>query len=608
MTRFAGAVEWREGATRPGIPSPIPVELLGQGALDCSPRDGAIRLGLWAPGAASLSRRSLATSAEATVLFAGYLLDLPAGCPGEADFVLAHYRNADWGWLRSANGVFALAAIDHERRRCTLAVDRLGIRPLLFAADESGVAFANDLAAVAAWRPAPRAVDHDAVQELVAIGFPLGDRTALLDVQRVPPGSWIELTPGGRRVTRYWSVAELPAPRPQPLEGFVDESRVRLREAIVRLARLGEGPSLCLLSSGYDSRRILLEGHAVGVPFETMSVVWPYGARDGTSIDPPVIEALCRRLGVAGHLVPAPGPAEREDLERDRRLRDALLDFQVAGRDHIWVVPLLAQLPTAPGRVNFDGIAGDTFFNNPFYALPRPVWGRWRLDDEMLAAIAPRHAYWDQIWQGLISRPLVDRLRDALNGLPEGPARLSYFFLLGRTRRGPALLPYGLLDLRIESVCPYLDNDVMDHAWTMDPVLKGQMRLQRVALDRHFPAFADLPSSHTAPALIPPQYLVPMDFADPDATRRFTPAELARLLGAWPSIPVLRAPARDLSVATLSMLGLGRLGGGWRHARLRLLLHALATYEMLGWANAERLDRVRRESLAWLTRRRARRG
>ena len=602
MARFVGAVAWRAAARREPSWSAV-LEVLGPGALDCSPAGGTARLGHWAPGATTLGPRSLASSAEATVLFAGYLRDLPPGCPGEADFVLGRYRDGDWSWLPGANGVFALAAVDHREPRCALAVDRLGMRPLLFASDGAGVAFGTDLGAVAACRPPPRAIDHDALEELVAVGFPLGDRTALRGVERVPPGSWLALGPGGRRSARYWSIADLPSPRPQSPEAFVDESRPRLRAAIVRLAAKGESPPLCLLSTGYDSRRILLEGHAAGVRFETLTAAWPHARLPGTSIEPTVIGELCRRLGAPGRLVPAVGPAEQGDVGRDRQLRDALLDFTVPGRDHLWAVPLLAELPRSPGRVSFDGIAGDTFFNNPFYELPRTTWGRWRADDDVIAAIAPEHRFWDGVWRGLTSRPLADRVRDALDALPEGPARLSYLYLLGRTRRVPALLPFGLFDLRLESVCPYLDHEVMDHAWTFDPVRKAELQLQRVALDRHFPDFAGLPSSHSSAAEVAERYRVPTDFANPDAPRRFAGGDVARILGRWRGEAEPRAPARDVAFAGLSAVGLGRLGGSWREERLRRLLHALAAVDHLGRADASRIARARRASLAWLARR-----
>lgn len=99
------------------------------------------------------------------------------------------------------------------------------------------------------------------------------------------------------------------------------------------------------------------------------------------------------------------------------------------------------------------------------------MWGRWRPDADVLDAIAPDRADADRPWRNLLSQSLSARIHAALTALPEGPNRLSFFYLLGRTRGMVALLPYGLLDLRVESFCPYLDSDVLDHALSLDPVL-----------------------------------------------------------------------------------------------------------------------------------------
>src|SRR5262245_54436931 len=120
MTRFAGVVDWRETPARAESEWSSVLALLGSGAIDCAPPRPGVRLGLWAPGAPPASPRRLASGPEATVVFAGYLRDLPAGCPGEAEHVLARYRSGDRSWLRSANGVFALAVIDHRQPRCVL--------------------------------------------------------------------------------------------------------------------------------------------------------------------------------------------------------------------------------------------------------------------------------------------------------------------------------------------------------------------------------------------------------------------------------------------------------------------------------------------------------
>ena len=129
--------------------------VLGPGAVECSPAGHLGRLATWSPGGEQPGARVVCAGPDATAVFAGYLRDLPPGCPGEAAHVLARYRAGDWTWLRGASGVFAFAVVDHRRPRCVLGVDRLGLRPLLVAADEGGVAFASDLGVVAARQPSP---------------------------------------------------------------------------------------------------------------------------------------------------------------------------------------------------------------------------------------------------------------------------------------------------------------------------------------------------------------------------------------------------------------------------------------------------------------------
>ncbi len=359
---------------------------------------------------------------------------------------------------------------------------------------------------------------------------------------------------------------------------------------------------LCLLSSGYDSRRILLEGHALGARMDTITASMPYQGRRGTTIEPAVVGELCRRLGLTNRMIGLPGAGARNVLRRDRDARDVLLDGQVPGREHIWSIPLVGSIPPSSGVRNFDGIAGDTLFNNPFYFVSPRVWGRWRPERDLLKAIAPHAELADRMWDGLVSRSLVSRLTEALNSLPESPYRLSWFYLLGRTRRIVALFTSSLLGLRIESFCPYLDNDVLDHAHTMDPMLKGELRMQKLALQRHFPAMADIPSSHSAPAEIPAAYWRTADFADTDTDGRVTAPEFWRLARTRsPGGHLPRIATDDLAFAGMSALGLSSLGGRWREPRVRNLLHALGAIETVG-ATTEDLRARRARARKWLDR------
>jgi hypothetical protein len=570
--RFCGHFFWKQAV----VPTPLPIHaLLGVDALEWSPPGRQrTRLGLWSPGGEPIARRHLVSAAGITVVFAGYLLDLPTGHQNEAAYVLDRYRAGDHDWIRSANGVFAFAIADEDADRCLLGVDRLGIRPLYYRHDAHGVTFSGTMAAALPWGHERPEVDYDTLQELMVLGFPLTNRTFLRDVERVAAGTVLELRSAGRHAHRYWSLEQLPPFRPHAVESFVDESQERLRHALRALLERAPAPTLCLLSSGYDSRRLLLEASAVGGRLAAVTAVWPYPAKAGYTIEPRVTGELCRRLGIPHRVVAAPGDAR--ELRSARRIRDLLLDAQVFGRDHLWAVPLVGSLGSSDPLVNLDGLCGDTFLNNPFYSLPRAIWGRWRPEREVLDAIAPTRELEDRRWRGVISSPLSSRIEEALASLPPNPNRLSFFYLLGRTRAVVSLLPYGMLDERVESLCPYLDNDVMEHAWSLDPIRKGEERLQSAALRRHFPAFADIPSSHSPASEVPAAYLAPHRHADPLRLGRFTLDEVYDLLPRRrPGVRLPPTEPKDLVFAGLSMIGLARAGGGWREPQLRDRLQAL---------------------------------
>jgi Glutamine amidotransferase domain len=600
--RFCGSLRWK-AASRPQ-PSASMLALLGEGAVDCTPPGSArVRVAAWSPVGGRPTRRTVAVADGVAVLFSGYLRDFPPRHEGEAAHVLEQYRAGDWSWLRAASGVFAFVVVDEQADLCVLGVDRLGIRPLFFCVSAEAVTFGGTLSSAIPWTASLPEPDWDTLQELMVLGFPLTSRTFLSGVERVPPGVLLEVRGGTLRVNRYWSLEEVAAVRSQPVERFLDEARERLRHGLGRLLERVEASTLCLLSSGYDSRRLLLEAHALAAPLVAMTAVWPYPGRDGTTIEPAVTGELCQRLGLAHRLVPLPRKGGAVEPRFARSLRDVLLDFQVYGRHHVWAMPLVAALPPSDLQVSLDGMAGDTFFNNPFYSLPRAAWGRWRPDVDVLDAIAPGRETTDRSWGNLLSRSLAARIRDALIALPEGPNRLSFFYLLGRTRAMVALLPYGLLDLRLESLCPYLDRDVMEHALSLDPILKGDLRLQELALRRHFPDFADIPSSHSPLAAVPPAYLLEMEFTDPDFPGRFTCRDLSRLLfrGAA-GVQLPRIVGKDLAFAGLSAAGLSWLGGQWREPRLRDRLQAARALALFGDGDRERVARVRAAALAWLER------
>ena len=552
---------------------------------------------VWSPAGPSVARDAHAHDRGASALFAGYLLDLPSGCSGPAAFVLDQYLHDQWDWLRTANGIFSFAVVEPSRERCVLGVDRFGVRPLFYSCDEEGAAFASQVSVVAVWGDKRHEIDYEVIQEMAAVGFPLSDRTTIRGISRVAAGSRVECGPRGRaEVRQYWSVADLPPVRQQSPEEFVDASRERLRHALGRMLNRSAGRAMCLLSSGFDSRRLTLEAHSLGAELNAITATQPgYGQRAGrlTTIDPNITREICRRLGIRHRLVPVPGASRLFSAQEARLVRDILLDFQVFGWDNAWMIPLIGSLEPQQDLWNLDGFLGDRFFQHPYIYFPREVWGRSTLDPDLLDIMAPKREEWDRWWGARVSRSIADRLRDTFYALPDGPYRLSWFYILGRARKGIAPQTYGLLDLRVDSYCPYLDNDVAEHTHTADPLMKVNIGTQGLALSRHFPEFADIPSSHTPFPSIPARYVSALDLEDGWCRDRFDGRDLALLVET--AVRGERAPLsiKDYAAVGLAALGLDRFARDWRAERLQAALFEARIRRFLIPAAPERLQLLR---------------
>lgn len=107
---------------------------------------------------------------------------------------------------RSQGGMFGYAIWDERRRLLLVARDRLGIKPLYYWPNADGVAFASELRALLALPGGPRAIDHDAVAEYIALGHVPEPRAILAGVHKLPPGHLLTWTRDeGVRFERYWS-------------------------------------------------------------------------------------------------------------------------------------------------------------------------------------------------------------------------------------------------------------------------------------------------------------------------------------------------------------------------------------------------------------------
>ena len=118
---------------------------------------------------------------------------------------LLHVLDAwDEDGIERCNGLFAFAALDRLRRRVLLVRDRFGVKPLYFARVNGSIWFASEIGALLAGG-VPRQPRPEVLTEALRRGWLDGRDTPIRDVERVPPGTIIEISLDTLAVTeRRW--------------------------------------------------------------------------------------------------------------------------------------------------------------------------------------------------------------------------------------------------------------------------------------------------------------------------------------------------------------------------------------------------------------------
>ncbi len=150
-------------------------------------------------------------------------------------------------------GMFAFALWDRERHELLLGRDRLGIKPLLYAALPGGdLAFASEMAALRRHPGLDLALDRVALSEYLACLYVPAPRTIHRGIRKLPPGHVLRWAPQRPiAIERYWQPA-FTGGRELGLDDAVEELMPLLRRAIAD-HMVADVPVGCFLSGGVDS-------------------------------------------------------------------------------------------------------------------------------------------------------------------------------------------------------------------------------------------------------------------------------------------------------------------------------------------------------------------
>lgn len=175
---------------------------------------------------------------------------------------------AAWGveaTVRRLIGMFVFGLWDRHMRTLWLVRDRLGIKPMYFAATDKHCMFGSELKAFRATAAFPVSLDTDAVTGYLRLGYVPSPHSIYREIKKLPPGHLLKLAPDRPvEIAPYWDLRRIVrdgirssvATDRIDEHAIVDELDALLRDA-VRMRMISDVPLGAFLSGGIDSSTVV---------------------------------------------------------------------------------------------------------------------------------------------------------------------------------------------------------------------------------------------------------------------------------------------------------------------------------------------------------------
>lgn len=228
----------------------------------------------------------------------------------DTEVALAAYGQWGLASFERFNGMFALAVYDAGARTLVLARDKIGKKPLYYAAATDCFAFASELKGLLQCLPGlPRDVDLEALKAYVDLGYVPSPLSIFRGVRKLPAATLAVLDLRGNvlALKKYWS---LPTPDPRMLgvEQAAEELDPLLRHA-VKLRLRADVPVGVFLSGGIDSSLIAALCAREAPDLQALTV----GFADAAYDESRVAADVAKWIGLRHAVVPAQ-PSNATDL------------------------------------------------------------------------------------------------------------------------------------------------------------------------------------------------------------------------------------------------------------------------------------------------------
>lgn len=379
------------------------------------------------------------------------------------DLIARAYEKFGLSFAEKVEGSYAVAVWDSRERRLVLVRDRLGAKPLYYAALPRRFVFGSTIRALFAGGVSSE-IRYEAIDDYLSAGSVPGSTSVCSAVSKLPPAHLLVAeSDGAVRLERYWDLLD-PKCDEEHGPGLASDNRAEalwllLRESVSRMAP-HEEPLGVFLSGGPDAAAVVAALHELGRrDIRTYTACFRSSGYDESQ----TARLTARHFGTQHREVMVDSPA-------GDTLRDCVRGFdEPYGHPSAVALFLAARAASEKVRVVLGGESADDLFagNRTLQASKLldfynrlPGWlGRliipWAIERLPLAysqmslsyrakrfveaaGLPPEQA--DAVWKQVIRSKQKAALRGpALRDLPERPAQLRSQSYLDRARDLPPL-------------------------------------------------------------------------------------------------------------------------------------------------------------------------
>ncbi|MEE9356832.1 MAG: asparagine synthase-related protein [Sedimenticolaceae bacterium] len=421
--------------------------------------------------------------------------------------IITGYNKKGKSFIQDLLGDFAIALYDKPRKKVFVINDRYGRRPLYYCVEKGYVGFASEIKAILEIPDFEASVDQEAIAEMLAFGYVLGNRTVLSNVKLLPPASILEYDLQSHTVnlSTPWRLEDNLTPSSTPHSVLLEELAESFLGAVHRHLSIDQTTGISL-SGGMDSRTIMAVIDPKKFPITTITT----GIRGG--YEGYITQRIAEVVGCEHTFFEAGDEIQANDSKLELTNEAINLTDGMRGSSYNSATVFTAQNSSSRGmEILMTGHAGELAKLDDAYSFS--LTGRLPMDSDNTAFLdwsynrmsraTLRGADTSKLFTGkfaeLVNNSPKERLKQVIEKLDADlpiAQKASYMFLNELFRKRAM---YAMAIQRAYTVqrLPFLDDDFLDRILRAPLKVRWKNSVHLHILQKYRPELLKIPLSQT---------------------------------------------------------------------------------------------------------------